>query len=196
MNSDSSKRGNTPLLVARRHPPLGPQRQLITTVGDIKVALTPPPSEPYSILCNPLDKERFVFTVSAKGIYGLTAIAELGLQYQSGPTQIKDIAERHNIPQHYLEQILVVLKKAGFVESYRGAQGGYALAKDPSRIRIQEVLAQLEGALEIVPEGKRGGMLAFFWEDLYDGLKQQLDKTLEDILLEQQRQAQKFTYSI
>lgn len=159
-------------------------------------SLTLPRDEPYSILCNQLEKERFVFTVSAKGIYGLTAMAELGLQYHSGPTQIRDIAERHNIPQHYLEQILVVLKKAGFVESYRGAQGGYALAKDPSRIQIQDVLSQLEGALEIVPEGKRGGMLAFFWEGLHDELKEQLDKTLEDILLEQQRQAQKFTYSI
>lgn len=161
-----------------------------------RLDLTPPLGEPYSNLCNQLEKERFVFTVSAKGIYGLTAMAELGLQYHSGPTQIKDIAERHNIPQHYLEQILVVLKKAGFVESFRGAQGGYALAMDPSRIRVQEVLAQLEGALEIVPEGKRGGMLAFFWQGLYDSLKQELDKTLEDILLEKQRQAQKFTYSI
>jgi Rrf2 family cysteine metabolism transcriptional repressor len=123
-------------------------------------------------------------------------MAELGLRYHTGPTQIKDIAERHQIPQHYLEQILVVLKKAGFVESFRGAQGGYALAMDPSRIRVQDVLSQLEGALEIVAEGKRGGMLAFFWESLHDSLQQQLDKTLEDLLLEKQRQEQKFTYSI
>lgn len=137
-----------------------------------------------------------MFTISAKGIYGLTAMAELGLHYYSAPTQIKDIAERHQIPQHYLEQILVVLKKAGFVESYRGAQGGYALAKDPSRIQVIDVLSHLEGPLEVVPEAKRGGMLGFFWDQLDGKLREMLAKSLEDLLLEKKQQEQKFIYTI
>ena len=123
-------------------------------------------------------------------------MAELGLQYYRGPIQIKDIAERHQIPQHYLEQILVVLKKAGFVESYRGAQGGYSLAEDPSRIQLMEVLAQLEGPLEVVSETKRDGMLGFFWEQVDSKLREALDKTLEDLLLEKKQQEQKFIYTI
>jgi Rrf2 family transcriptional regulator, cysteine metabolism repressor len=52
-----------------------------------------------------------MFSLSAKGVYGLTALMELGIQRNRGSVQIRDISERHSIPQHYLEQILVILKK-------------------------------------------------------------------------------------
>ena len=62
--------------------------------------------------------------------------------------QIHEIADTHDIPQHYLEQILVTLKKAGLVDSHRGAQGGYALARRPGRIAVLDILGVLEGPLE------------------------------------------------
>ncbi len=136
-----------------------------------------------------------MFTVTARGIYGLAAVVELGLCYQQGPKQIKDIAAAHDIPQHYLEQILVILKKAGVVESFRGAQGGYALARQPSAIAILEVLTLLEGKLEVLPEQKQSNMLNFFWNGLETVIREHLDKTLEDLLHDIQNRRQ-IMYSI
>ena len=137
-----------------------------------------------------------MFTISAKGVYGLTATVELALNYKSGPIQIRDIASGHGIPQHYLEQILVVLKKAGFVESFRGAQGGYRLAREPRLINVQDLLTALEGRLEIVNEDKRNGGLDFFWSELEHAVAAQLDRTLEDLLQEKQRRERSFIYTI
>jgi Rrf2 family cysteine metabolism transcriptional repressor len=137
-----------------------------------------------------------VFTVSAKGIYGLTAMLELGMRYKRGAIQIRDIAGKHGIPQHYLEQILVILKKGELVESFRGAQGGYALAKAPDRIHVQDVLTLLEGKLEIVPEKKQGGALEFFWSGLHRQIEDYLDRTLDDLIMEKRRAEEALTYSI
>ena len=98
-----------------------------------------------------------MFTVSAKGVYGLLAVVELARGYRGASIQIRDIAQRRGIPQHYLEQILVVLKKAGYVESFRGAQGGYALASDPRELTVEEVLTTLEGPLQVVSEDRQIG---------------------------------------
>ena len=125
-----------------------------------------------------------MFTISAKGVYGLTAVVELAMNYNKGPMQIRDIAEAHDIPQHYLEQLLVILKKAGVVESFRGSRGGYALAKDPKQINVVEVMSSLEGRLEIVPEQKKNGVLQFFWSRLEREIGEALDMSVEEIILE------------
>ena len=137
-----------------------------------------------------------MFTVTAKGIYGLTAMVELAKSYQVGTKQIKDIAETHQIPQHYLEQILVALKKAGLVESFRGAQGGYALAKSPTQIMLLDILGQLEGKLEVINEQKRDSMLAFFWEGLEHSIRKYLHKSLEDLVIAQEENQNQVFYSI
>jgi Rrf2 family cysteine metabolism transcriptional repressor len=126
-----------------------------------------------------------MFSLSAKGVYGLTALMELGARRSRGSVQIRDLATRHAIPQHYLEQILVVLKKAGYVESYRGAQGGYALARDPDSILVSDVLTLLEGKLEIVRNSRNEGVLSFFWDDLQQALSKPLARSLGDLLREQ-----------
>jgi len=125
-----------------------------------------------------------VFSLSAKGTYGLTALMELALQRNRGSVQIRDISEKHGIPQHYLEQIRVTLKKAGFVESYRGAQGGYALARDPDSISVYDVLSRLEGRLEVVTGGRGGGLLGFFWDDIQRSVRETLDRSLGDLVRE------------
>ncbi len=127
-----------------------------------------------------------MFTVSAKGAYGLTAVIELAMNYNNGPIQIRDIAEAHSIPQHYLEQLLVILKKAGIVESYRGSNGGYALAKDPKQINVVDVMSSLEGKLEVVPEQKKNGVLHFFWSRLEREIGEALNMSVEEIILEKQ----------
>ena len=67
----------------------------------------------------------------------------------SGPTSVRDIAERTGLPQPYLEQILLALKGAGLVRSKRGVGGGYVLARHPEDIRLSEVVSAVEGPISL-----------------------------------------------
>lgn len=127
-------------------------------------------------------------------MYGLSAMVDLAERAGGGPVQIRDIAERQNIPQHYLEQILVVLKKGGLVKSFRGAQGGYTLSRNADLVRVIDILEQLEGQLEVVPEGKKDGALHFFWSGLARVIFEYVDMSLAELILE--KNTQSFTYSI
>jgi Rrf2 family cysteine metabolism transcriptional repressor len=82
--------------------------------------------------------------ISVKGEYALQAIFDLALQPAGEPVKIADIARRQKIPQKFLELILGSLKQGGFVESRRGADGGYRLARLPEQITIGQVLMFLE----------------------------------------------------
>lgn len=137
-----------------------------------------------------------MFTVSAKGTYGLLAVVELARNYHGSSIQIRDIARRRSIPQHYLEQILVLLKKAGLVESFRGAQGGYALAQDPREMTVRQVLSALEGPLQLISDERRGSSLDFFWNDLQERMAELLEVPIESLLTEEQRRNQRFVYTI
>ncbi len=137
-----------------------------------------------------------MFTLSAKGVYGLTAVLDLAQSHNRTPVQIKDIADGNGIPQHYLEQLLVVLKKSGIVDSYRGSQGGYMLARSPNHISVLEVLTALDGKLEIVPEPKRSGSLSFYWSALERTIKDALSKSLDEIITERQMAEKHFVYHI
>jgi Rrf2 family cysteine metabolism transcriptional repressor len=84
--------------------------------------------------------------ISVKGEYALHAIFDLALQKAGEPIRIADIARRQKIPQKFLELILAGLKQGGFVESRRGAEGGYLLARPPDSITVGDVLRFVEGA--------------------------------------------------
>ena len=83
--------------------------------------------------------------ISTKGRYGTKALFELALHYGAGPLALREIAERQGLSEHYLEQLVAPLRKAGLVQSVRGAQGGYVLARDPSTITVGDILRVLEG---------------------------------------------------
>lgn len=83
---------------------------------------------------------------SVKGEYALHAIFDLAQQKPGEPIKIADIARRQKIPQKFLELILAGLKQGGFVESRRGAEGGYLLSRAPEAITVGEVLRYVEGA--------------------------------------------------
>jgi Rrf2 family cysteine metabolism transcriptional repressor len=83
--------------------------------------------------------------ISVKGDYALHAIFDLSLQKQGEPVKIADIARRQKIPQKFLELILAGLKQGGFVESRRGAEGGYLLARAPEAITVGEVVRFVDG---------------------------------------------------
>ena len=85
--------------------------------------------------------------ISTKGDYGVRALTELAHQYGRGPVQSSEIATRQQIPEPYLDQLLTTLRRAGFIRSVRGPQGGHALVRDPYGIRLGEVIFALEGSL-------------------------------------------------
>lgn len=90
--------------------------------------------------------------LSTKGRYGARAMLDLALHYKEseGPVALKAIAERQGISEEYLEQIFSSLRKSGLVESVRGAQGGYRLARPAMRISVGDILRVLEGSLSPV----------------------------------------------
>ncbi|MFZ9628330.1 MAG: RrF2 family transcriptional regulator [Ilumatobacteraceae bacterium] len=88
--------------------------------------------------------------VSSKGDYACRALLSLALHHtSSGPTSVRDIAERTAIPQPYLEQILLSLKGAGLVRSKRGVGGGYVLARPAAEIRLSEILSAVDGPISL-----------------------------------------------
>lgn len=88
--------------------------------------------------------------LTTKGRYGLRAVIDLAKCAKNEPVSLSDVAERQSISISYLEQLIAKLKKAGIVQSTRGAQGGYSLAKNPEEISVGEILRALEGSLSPV----------------------------------------------
>ncbi len=88
--------------------------------------------------------------VSTRSDYGLRALIELAHHYGQGPHQSSEIALQRHIPGQYLDQLLTILRKAGFVRSVRGPGGGHELIRKPDEIRVREVIEAFEGSLSPV----------------------------------------------
>ena len=86
-----------------------------------------------------------IFTTKAE--YGVRLLVELGRQGSANPVSLKAIAEAEGLPLAYLERIVALLKKAGLVESQRGAHGGYRLARPAAEITMDEAVLALEGVV-------------------------------------------------
>ena len=82
--------------------------------------------------------------------YGIRAILQLAENHGKRPLQIKAIARQQDISVKYLEQVIAILKSAGFVRSIRGPKGGYVLAKPPNQIKLNDVFTALEGPITTV----------------------------------------------
>lgn len=87
--------------------------------------------------------------LSTRSRYGTRVMLDMAEHYQSGPIQLRVIAGRQGIPVKYLEQIIIPLKKAGYVNSVRGFRGGYVLARPPEAVTVGEIVVLLEGGLEL-----------------------------------------------
>ena len=83
--------------------------------------------------------------VPMKVDYGVRALVDLALKYGEGPVQTAEIAYRQGIPEAYLDQLMTILHKFGFIISRRGPQGGHRLAMDPNEIKLSMVMASLDG---------------------------------------------------
>ena len=117
--------------------------------------------------------------ISVKGEYALQAIFDLSSQRPGDPVRIADIAKRQDIPQKFLELILSGLKQGGFVESRRGAEGGYLLARPPEAITVGEVLRFVEGPQASKNRSRRKADTPFqdMWRQVDQAISGILDRT-------------------
>lgn len=137
--------------------------------------------------------------MSTKGRYGLKALIDLAQYSELEPVPITSIASRQGISERYLEQLMSLLKKAGLVQSIRGANGGYILAKSVEGISVGEVLRALEGNLEPVEcsgiHTEDGGcesssccVSKVVWQKINDSINQAVDGIMiEELVIESKK---------
>lgn len=116
--------------------------------------------------------------ISTKGRYGLTIMMELAARYGEGPTSLKSIAEKHQLSEHYLEQLVAPLRNAGLVKSIRGAYGGYILSRPAEQITTGQIIRVLEGPISPVDfEEEEDPAKRDLWIRIRDSIAQVLDST-------------------
>ena len=94
--------------------------------------------------------------ISTRGRYGIRLMIDLAEHSSEPHVALANIAERQNISARYLEQVAVILRRAGYIRSVKGASGGYSLAREPREIVIGDALRVLEGDLLVVDELRAG----------------------------------------
>jgi Rrf2 family transcriptional regulator, cysteine metabolism repressor len=142
--------------------------------------------------------------ISAKGNYGLRAVLDLALRYGQGSVLSADIAARQQIPEAYLVQLLNLLGKAGVVRSVRGPKGGHQLVKRPEEVCVGEVLAALEGPVDLLGKGDARGsdaldndVLRDIWVAVENAINGVLSAvTFADLCKKYQQQQANFTFRI
>lgn len=129
--------------------------------------------------------------ISTKGRYAMRLMLDLATNQTGEPIRLKDVARRQDISEKYLEQIISILNKAGFVRSIRGPQGGYMLQRSPKDYTVGMILRLTEGSL--TPVECAGGenscnredncATRMLWKKLDDAINSVVDTvTLEDLL--------------
>ena len=129
--------------------------------------------------------------ISTKGRYALRVMIDLAMNSNGKYISLKDIAERQEISNKYLEQIISLLNKAGYLETARGNTGGYKLTKQPKEYKVGDILRATEGDLApiycVSTDGtcdkKDNCSTYFFWEGLDKAINDYVDsKTLADLV--------------
>jgi len=134
--------------------------------------------------------------ISSKTIYAVAALQELGSLPEKEVLKIKEIAANASIPQNFLEQILLELKKQGLLLSIKGAHGGYKLAKDLHDITLKDVVIILESDIfsDIVQTDDPA--LTLFWNDLKQNVSAVFEIPLSELKNYQLKATQTLNYSI
>ena len=129
--------------------------------------------------------------ISTKGRYALRVLIDLALHNNGKYISLKEISERQEISNKYLEQIISLLNKAGFLETAKGNMGGYKLSKKPKEYVVGDVLRATEGDLApiycLTEDGEcnkqKNCKTYSFWKGLDDVINAYIDsKTLEDLI--------------
>lgn len=141
-----------------------------------------------------------MFRISTRGQYALLVMADLAEQNPEKYVPLKLLSHRRNLSVKYLEQILMVLAKAGLVCGMRGNAGGYRLAKSPSEYTVGEILRATEGDLS--PKGSAQGNAVssvgndFFWKEFGDCIDTFVDGITLEQLSAKNREFNGFDYCI
>ncbi|MFN3648346.1 MAG: RrF2 family transcriptional regulator [Armatimonadota bacterium] len=122
---------------------------------------------------------------TSKVDYALRALLDLAAQPPGRPAQSREIAGRQNIPESYLNQLLVILRRAGLVRSVRGAAGGYVLGREPRQLTVADVLSALHGGnfLGEAPAEETTAPAEWVIRNLYGRLNDSMRRELESISL-------------
>jgi Rrf2 family protein len=144
--------------------------------------------------------------ITYKGDYALKALLDLAVHYDQGVFTINDVAKRIDAPVKFLEQVLLDLKKGGFVESKRGNVGGYQLSKDPSLITIGQVVRYIDGPVEPIACVGKGYsnctdqsccLFKGIWQKVADATSDIIDQvTFRDLVDQVNTKNEIFAYSI
>ena len=144
--------------------------------------------------------------ISTKGRYAVRVMLDLALNNTGECIKVKDIAGRQGISEKYLEQIIAVLNKAGYVKSVRGAQGGYRMARDPGEYTVGMILRLTEGTMapvacleEGAPECERCDTCETLevWKELYEAVNNVIDNvTIADLAERRRYRAENQDHSI
>ncbi len=134
--------------------------------------------------------------ISTKTIYAVAALNELGTTPDQDVLKIKEIAARASIPQSFLEQILLELKKQGILTSVKGAHGGYKLAKDLKDITLRDIVQILETDAFSDICRTENPALKLFWEDIQQGVEEVFSMPLSELKNYQMKANRTLNYSI
>ncbi|MDQ7046114.1 MAG: Rrf2 family transcriptional regulator [Sulfurovum sp.] len=134
--------------------------------------------------------------ISSKTIYAIAALEELGKSSECKVLKIKEIAANANIPQNFLEQILLALKKQGLLTSIKGANGGYKLAKDLKDITLKDVVIVLESDIFSDNNQTDNPGLKLFWDDLRSNVSKVFEIPLSELKNYQLKANDTLNYSI
>ncbi len=135
--------------------------------------------------------------LTKKSIYGLMAIYELYSRKEDlKPMHLKDISKATDVPQSYLEQIFIELKKANLISSTRGAKGGYSISKREKEILIKDILVVLDGEICTIKDRTNNPVFDTFFNDCNRELNAIFDKPLSYIDDYKQLIANQINYSI
>ena len=135
--------------------------------------------------------------ISTKGRYALRLMLDLAMHNTGSPVSLKDVAKRQGISDKYLEQIISVLNRAGYVKSVRGAQGGYMLRKDPEEYTVGMILRLTEGSLapvacieddEVNCDRQENCVTLILWKKINDAVSSVVDHTTLQDLVDWQRE--------
>ena len=134
--------------------------------------------------------------ISSKTIYAIAALQELGPVEESRVLKIKDIATNANVPQNFLEQILLELKKQGLLISVKGAHGGYKLARSLKDITLKDVVTVLESDIFSDISQTDNPALKLFWEDVKENVSKVFEIPLSELKNYELKASQTLNYSI
>ncbi len=148
--------------------------------------------------------------LSSKTEYAILALLELGQRYDKGLVLSREVASSRDIPESFIERILLTLKNGGVIVSVRGANGGHCLARDPGKVSVREIIELFEGSLapiDCVNERisslsaccsiEASCVLKDLWQKMYDSMLASIENTtIKDLVTQERSQKEGAMYHI